>query len=271
LSIEINTLSAQFRLDVDGNARISGRIAIGTDDPFARLHIVNGSDASLAGSGYAIFGGRNSTNLTLDNNEIIAKINGNDAGTLFLQRFGGKIAIGSFAETQVGIGTDSPLAPLHVDGNAIIEGRLDLNSIGSANLYIGTNAGINAGPNVTSNTYIGDSAGEKNETGVQNTYVGSGTGRSHLSGDHNTFIGAFAGEHNRGNENTFIGRSTGSTLRNGNSNILIGNRGDGDRCDEGGDWNYYADSRLIHQTEFGDFFKTWNRRHYIARFLQCQL
>jgi len=78
------------------------------------LHVGGGSDAGLTGGGYLVTGLIESTNLVLDDNEIVARNNGNVA-YLFVNRDGGNVIINQF-DGNVGIGTVSPAAKLHVDG-----------------------------------------------------------------------------------------------------------------------------------------------------------
>ncbi len=85
----------------------TGNIGISNTDPQTKLHILGGSDASFSGGGFAIFGSVTSTNIIIDNNEIMARNNG-DSSNLYLNHDGG----------YVHIGTGSPTATLSVNGTA---------------------------------------------------------------------------------------------------------------------------------------------------------
>lgn len=104
----------------------SGYMGIGTISPSARLHIDNGDDADpnpAIGNGYLMLGAPGSTNIALDNNEIMAR-NGANIATLTLQNDGGDLKVGSDNKLlianngNVGIGTGSPAAKLDVNGSA---------------------------------------------------------------------------------------------------------------------------------------------------------
>ncbi len=107
----------------------SGNVGIGTKSPDTKLHIFGGSDASLSnGSGYLVVGSVAGKNVVMDNNEIIARNNGAKS-TLHFQAEGGDLMIhNNKADStkvivkdsgNVGIGTTSPEAELHVIGNLL--------------------------------------------------------------------------------------------------------------------------------------------------------
>lgn len=73
-----------------------GLVKIGSAVPAlgARLHVTDGSGGSLTQHGHVVIGDINLTNLSIDNNEIQAR--SNDASAImYLQRFGGQLAIGT--------------------------------------------------------------------------------------------------------------------------------------------------------------------------------
>jgi len=69
-------------------------VGIGTNTPDVRLQIDKGTDATASGGGYLQLGETTISNIALDNNEMQARNNGN-ASTLYLQRNGGDVEVGS--------------------------------------------------------------------------------------------------------------------------------------------------------------------------------
>ncbi|GEM_PF-3257254 len=111
---------------IDGN----GHVGVGTTDPKVLLHVIDGNDASLNdGSGEFLIGSESSTNIVMDDNEIMARSNGGEA-TLHLQNDGGDVSIhgGQGSNTEfvikdngdVGIGETSPQGDLDVNFNAVV-------------------------------------------------------------------------------------------------------------------------------------------------------
>lgn len=115
--------SLQNRMLINGT---TGFIGIHTESPDTRLHITGGTDAQLAGGGYLQLGQSHDANLTIDNNEIMAR-NDNDASTLYLQKDAGDLLLCSTEMGQVGIGiNDVANLPddeylLAVDGKILAE------------------------------------------------------------------------------------------------------------------------------------------------------
>ncbi len=83
---------------------LSGVGAPATDAPLA---IAGGSDTALSGGGFLVSGSTSSTNLSIDNNEIMARNNG-AAATLAINAEGGNVNILQAGTGNVGIGTASP-------------------------------------------------------------------------------------------------------------------------------------------------------------------
>ncbi|MBL4753118.1 MAG: tail fiber domain-containing protein, partial [Flavobacteriales bacterium] len=104
-----------------------GNVGIGTTNPLAKLHITGGTDVTLAGGGNIVSGTTTSTNIAIDDNEIMARNNGLIA-PLFLNVDGGDVTIHNIAGGisvfkeggNVGIGTATPTGLLHINHGADI-------------------------------------------------------------------------------------------------------------------------------------------------------
>ena len=80
----------------------TGNVGIDTAAPEARLHIINGTDSEPVGGGFLVIGGTTSTNISIDNNEIMARNNG-AVSTLYLNNGGGNVVIAPGATTTVSV------------------------------------------------------------------------------------------------------------------------------------------------------------------------
>ena len=110
-------------------------VGIGTATPSAKLHIVGGVDASLTSHGFLMLGNVNSTNIIIDNNEIMARNNGGTS-TLYLQLDGGNLVTGNAG--RVGLGIGAPTHKLHVNGDVRVS---TLAGTGTRPVYA-TNQGV---------------------------------------------------------------------------------------------------------------------------------
>lgn len=102
-----------------------GNLGIGPNFPQSKLHITEGDDASFAQNGYLMMGSGTSTNVILDDNEILARDDG-EASHLFIQRDSGDLLLCALERGGVGIGIASALSMpdgylLAVDGKVIFE------------------------------------------------------------------------------------------------------------------------------------------------------
>jgi len=75
-----------------GESHLILPVGIGTTDPASQLHIAFGNDASLSGNGYLMIGNETEANVVYDDNEIMARNNGN-LSTLHLNADGGDVRI----------------------------------------------------------------------------------------------------------------------------------------------------------------------------------
>lgn len=140
-----------------------------TDTPQAKLHVTGGSDTGLGNNnGYLLLGETNGANISIDNNEIMAKNNG-VASDLFLQIEGGDVLVGgairvneveengvamrvnddeaiwyngsyfswgfggsaNYFADNVGIGTSNPQDKLHIEGGRLRIGTETIEDTGA--------------------------------------------------------------------------------------------------------------------------------------------
>ena len=98
---------------------------------------------------------------------------------------------------RLGIGTNTPVGPLEIDG------FFYFGSTGA--LKIGSQAGEDDSSNHI--TAVGDQAG-MNSTGIRNTYIGFESGTSNVSGAADTYVGYRSGEDALGSNQTALGAYT---------------------------------------------------------------
>ncbi len=75
-----------------GKNYFGGRVGIGTTAPDTKLHVEGGTDTSPTGGGYLVLGSTTGLNISIDDNEIMARNNG-ATETLFLNRQGGNVQV----------------------------------------------------------------------------------------------------------------------------------------------------------------------------------
>lgn len=135
-----------------------------------------------------------------------------------------------FNTGNVGLGTDTPLQRLDVNGSINIPTgaglRINNNPIlmasGANNVFLGFRAG-EANTTGTSNLFIGSNAGLSNGGGQNNTFLGEASGYLNSTGSHNTFLGRSAGYNNSlGSYNIYVGRATGDGVPTGYANTFVG-------------------------------------------------
>ncbi len=148
-------------LMVNGKLTVNGKLGVGTSAPDVQLHVVGGSDASLAGGGYIVSGFTSGQNVVMDENEIMARNNG-AISALHVQRDGGafnlhydnieskQFVVASSGKT--GIGENSPTSKLHIN-TAFGEDGLRVQITGETKLKVASNGGVVVGYNATSPTF----------------------------------------------------------------------------------------------------------------------
>ncbi len=196
LLIGTTGLFGQVRLDVEGDAKIRGRMDITRAEGDSTLFIglnagINDSPPlQLRNSNYNTFVGTNA---------------GENNTTGYSNAFFGLNA----GQSNTG-GSSNAFFGLNAGKS---------NTEGTGNAFFGRSAGFN---NTTgqNNTFFGRSAGRDNTTGSANAFFGLFAGLKNTGSD-NAFFGLSAGHHNTsGSFNTFFGTFTGGTNNNTRSTVI---------------------------------------------------
>jgi hypothetical protein len=95
---------------------VDANLGVGTDSPETRLQLRYCPDVDVSGGGCLLVGGVGGENLAMDNNEIMARSDG-EYSPLYLNKDGGNTLIGG----GVGIGIADPQDALHVNGYLRLE------------------------------------------------------------------------------------------------------------------------------------------------------
>lgn len=96
----------------------SGRaLLVMGDSLLGFVEVAGGTDTAPASGGYLVLGSTSGANISMDNNEIMARNNG-VAATLAMNAAGGNVTLIQSGTGNVGIGTANPAAKLHVNGTA---------------------------------------------------------------------------------------------------------------------------------------------------------
>ncbi len=101
----------------------ASKVGIGTVSPISKLHITDGVDASLTTHGHIVNGTTTSTNLVMDDNEIMARNNG-ATSTLFLQNDGGNLLMCGSGSGRVGIGVPNEASMPSADYLLAVDGKI---------------------------------------------------------------------------------------------------------------------------------------------------
>ncbi|MEX0875839.1 MAG: hypothetical protein WD114_00120, partial [Phycisphaerales bacterium] len=191
VELELNHLSLArvsgnaISRDADGNVFLDtfATLNIGAETPAAtKLQIVGGSDSTATDGGYLTIGPIAGQNLSLDDNEIMARNNGAPA-RLIVNGEGGDINLGNTTDDgSVGIGLISPSDRLHIN-TAPGQSALRVQQDGLTRLRINANGGISIGSNNTtvadSNVYMPESLGIRVSTPENLLHIASPTTLDH--------------------------------------------------------------------------------------------
>lgn len=153
---------------------VSGSAGIGTTAPAVKLHVAGGSDASLGGGGFIVTGSTTGANISIDDNEIMARSNG-AASDLFLNHNGGNLLInGTNATGNVGIGTTAPGNRLHIR-QAIANRAIELQHESTSDFWT-----IGIGTNTHNFRFEFNSVGKADISSVDGSYNAFGAPLSQL-------------------------------------------------------------------------------------------
>lgn len=128
----------------------NGNVGIGNLAPAVRLHVSGGTDVAPAGGGFLQLGESASTNIGIDNNEIMARNNGT-AANLFLNHMGGDVLIGAGGGGgNLGIGIASPITTVAMSDTQAVQRMFTTNHPNGAVLEL-----INLTPTPPTPAFLG--------------------------------------------------------------------------------------------------------------------
>jgi len=133
---DVNSPTGYAGYFAGGRNYFEGNVGIGTTSPALKLHVEGGTDTAPGGGGYLVMGSTAGTNISIDDNEIMARNNGVVAN-LALNGLGGNVTLIQNGSGSVGIGTATPAAKLQIVGGT------DAAPAGGGYLVTGTTAGLN--------------------------------------------------------------------------------------------------------------------------------
>jgi hypothetical protein len=88
---------------------VSGDAGIGTTAPAVKLHVTGGTDAAPGGGGFIVTGLTTGANVSLDDNEIMARSNG-AVSDFFINNNGGDVVVNGAGSGGLVVGTSAPAA-----------------------------------------------------------------------------------------------------------------------------------------------------------------
>jgi hypothetical protein len=137
------------------------------------------------------------------------------------------------------LGGQLSAANINTSGTYKLGGATVLNAL-TSNVFVGPSAGVGT-TSATFTTFVGNFAGQNNTTGGGNTFVGYQAGLTNTASGGSTYIGSKAGILATGGGNTAIGTNVAGSLTTGTFNIVVGN-GTGSNLTTGNQNIYIAGS-----------------------------
>ena len=231
---------AGYRLDVAGTTRFQGTTASDTAPLGSELAAVTGTGTNwtLAGTNLNVGGYTHTTGSVVPLTTSLAAVSGTYYQITYTitGRTTGSITIAYGGASLAFInasGNRGPLtsstAVLTITPTTDFDGTIVLsiksigsssasstfaNSAGTSNIEVRANS-------ITSNTFIGLSAGSRNTTATGNSFIGANAGQSNTTGFSNTFIGNSAGQNiTIASENVAVG--TAALLAGGGRSTAVG-------------------------------------------------
>lgn len=246
VNLGIGTTSPSYKLDVRAtNANTIANFS-GNNQNGVGIRISSGVSGTVNGSAvsseWQIY--HSGTGITADNGGFGQLLFKDQTGTKMILRNTGR----------VGIGVLNPSEMLEVNGNARINGHIDIQNTGLS-VFIGEGAGKKDDLTQKYNTFVGFNAGKEVTSGSNNLAIGSGSLENHTTGSFNVAVGRLAMINNiSGTSNVAIGANAGFNAT-GSFNVFLGNSAGADET--GNDKLYIHNSNSTTPLIYGDFMNRY--------------
>ena len=241
ISFSFILLQAQPRLNVEGDARITGKLELSQsatdssvviglnagniDNTYNNLHLgANAGSHSLFGRQNTFVGHRAGDSTLNHQNTFIGYRAGSGSQYGWENTFiGFMTGIITDGQKNVFVGGQAGMGNTLGDSNVFLGTQAGVTNItGSYNTFLGTNSGF-LNESGSGNFFAGCYSGTYNVTGYDNTFLGFSTGSQNISGHSNTYLGKYAGQSiSVDSLNTFVGIRAGRVLFSGSRNTFFG-------------------------------------------------